>query len=275
MILVTGGGGLIGSALTNALAAGGTCVTSTSRSGGEGGRRLDLADVQAADLPDDVETAVLCAWHGGVNECGADPLGTAALNVDGNIALIRRLRAAGARIIFLSTSLVFSAPPTAPRSRLTPCCEYARQKAAVEAELDPRTDAVVRVTKVAETLLPRLRDWAGALKSGRSVGAANDLRVAPVTLSAVVLGLCSLASRFQPGIFQMSARRDASYHDLAMSLVRQLGVAPDLLLNAPLAGTLFDPVPATGLLDISGPPGCPDWPDGADAMQSLVEQATS
>lgn len=275
MILVTGGGGLIGAALTHALASGGACVASTSRSGGDGCQRLDLGDVQAADLPPGVETAVLCAWHGGVNECAADPVGTAALNVGGNIALIRRLRAAGARIMFLSTSLVFSAPPTAPRSRATPCCEYARQKVAVEAELNPDVDAVVRVTKVAETLLPRLRDWAGALKSGRTVRAANDLRVAPVTLAATILGLCSLASRFQPGIFQMSARCDASYHDLAMSLVRRLGVASDLLLNSPLAGTLFDPVPTTGLLDISGPPGCLEWPDGADAMQSLVEQATS
>lgn len=275
MILVTGGRGRIGSALATELTKQGVSVTTTSRKGGDGYLRLDLADIGGASLPPGVSTAVLGGWHGGVNECAADPAGTAALNVGGNISLIRKLKTAGARIIFLSTSLVFSSPPTAPRARLTPCCEYGRQKAEVEAALDPAVDAVVRVTKVAETLLPRLREWARALKAGQTVRAASDLRVAPVTLAAVVSGLCWLTGRFQPGIFQMSALREATYHELATRLAERLAVAPDLLLNAPLAGRLFDPVPTTALLDISGPPGCPQWPDGADAMQSLVEQAIS
>lgn len=274
MILITGGDGLIGGALARELAGRGAALAATSRRI-EAPWHLDLGDVARAVLPSGVSTAVLAAWHGGVNECAADPAGTAAINVRGHLALVERLRAAGASIIFLSTSLVFSAPPTAPRSPLTPCCDYARQKAAVEAALDPARDAVVRVTKVAETLLPRLRGWVADFKEGRTVRAAPDFRVAPVRLAEVASGLASLTLNFRPGVFQMSAACDTSYLEVACLLGRRLGVSPDLLLSEPPAGRLFDPVPSQGSLDIAGPPECRDWPSGSDAMQSLVEQAIS
>jgi nucleoside-diphosphate-sugar epimerase len=275
VILVTGGAGLVGSALTAALRARGAEVAGTSHSGRPGLLPLDLADPAAAPLPEGVETAVLCAWQGGVDACAADPAGTAARNVAGNIALATRLRSAGARVIFLSTSLVFAAPPSAPRSPVTPCCEYARQKVFVEAALDPARDAVVRVTKVAETLLPRLKTWAAELRAGRPVRVASAMKIAPVPLSDVASALASLALEFEPGVFQMSAARDVSYGDVAVALASRLGASPDLLLNAPPPGRLFDPVPVSGALEIAGPAEGRYWPGGADAMQSLVEQAIS
>ncbi len=276
MILVTGGEGLIGAALRDGLTQRGVACVGSSRRPHPGSVHLDLASVDEAVLPAGLTTAVLCAWQGGVAECAADPAATRAVNVAGNLALITRLRAAGANIMFLSTSLVFSGPGHAPASPTSPCCEYAKQKCEVEAALDPRRDAIIRVTKVGETLLPRLRAWAQDLRAGNAVQASEALRVAPVMLKEVAAGLGWLAEHFQPGIFQMSARHDSSYFEVAQKLAARLPFAAETLVANRSAGVqLFHPLPSTGALEWASPEGCPVWPDGGDALQLLVETAIS
>ena len=275
MILITGADGLIGGALFRLRVGRGVPCSGTSISGTAGLLPFELSHADHFDVPKGVETAVLCAWYGGVNECAAARAETHALNVDGNTALIGKLRRSGVNIIFLSTSLVFSGTEVGPFSTRMPCCEYARQKVAVEEALDPGRDAVVRVTKVGETLLPRLRGWAGNLARGEPIRVASDLRVACVMLHEVVGGLAWLAQNFQPGVFQMSAAKDAGYRDIACALAGRLQVSSNLLIDTPLEGGIFQAVPATGVLEIAGPVGCTEWPDGRDVLQTLVEQAIS
>ena len=272
MILVTGASGLIGSALVWRLRSESCDVWAPSREG-SAGEALALENASSAKLPAGLQTAFLCAWQGGVAEAAHDPQGTWRTNVEGNLALVRRLKQSGTKVIFISTSLVFSTSDTSAMAPLAPCCGYGEQKATVEAGLDVRHDAIVRVTKVGETLLPRLSQWATTLRAGGRVAAAGHLRVAPAMLEEVIEGLVGLAREFEPGIYQMSSRQDHSYLNLAQSLAAQVGgeVADD-----PEAGAgVFRPFPASGCLQISVPSRSRHWPSGADHAQRLVQSALS
>jgi dTDP-4-dehydrorhamnose reductase len=174
-------------------------------------------------------------------------------------------------VVFLSTSLVFSGAETSSSAPLSPCCLYGAQKAAVEAGLDSRHDVIVRITKLGETLLPRLAEWVKTLRSGGRVAAASRLRVAPVMLGEAVEGLVGLARDFQPGIYQMSAQQDHSY--LAEALSAQAGGAA---VDDPEAGAgVFDPWPVSGRLEIEVPGSPEGWPRGVDHTQRLVQRALS
>lgn len=275
VILVTGAGGLIGGALGRRLVAEGIEVLGTRRSG-ESARHFDLDDPTGIDWPEGISVAFLCAWRGGVGEAAEDPQSTWRTNVEGNMALIQDLKRAGAKVVFLSTSLVFSGEDTGPGARLSPCCLYGQQKVTVEAALDPRTDAIVRITKVGETLLPRMRSWAGQLRAKGGITAAQHLRVAPVMLDEVVSALSGFAVDFQPGIYQMSASKDHSYRELAGELARKAGYAGDLVADDPAAGAnVFAPFPQSGRLTRHAPTRSRTWPAGDDCTQLLVEGALS
>ena len=194
-------------------------------------------------------------------------------NVEGNLELAAKLRNSGVNVVFLSTSLVFSGADTSAAANVSPCCAYAEQKATVEKALEAGRDAIVRVTKVGETLMPRLSGWAATLRAGGRIAAAKHLRVAPVMLDEVVAGLMCLARRFEPGTYQMSAREDQSYFELGQSLASFAGGA---VVEDPSAGApFFHSFPVTGRLEIAAPAGCRQWPRGDDHAQRLVQSALS
>jgi dTDP-4-dehydrorhamnose reductase len=272
VILVTGASGLIGGALAQRLRSDGFEVWAPSRKG-RASDALNLDHVSSAELPPVLQTAFLCAWYGGVAEAASDPQGTRRSNVEGNLKLAGILRKAGTNMVFLSTSLVFSGADTSAAASLSPCCGYGEQKAAVEAGLDVRRDAIVRVTKVGETLMPRLSQWATTLSAGGRVAAAGHLRVAPVMLEEVVEGLAGLARIFQPGVYQMSAEQDHSYLELADAIAARTGGA---VADDSEAGVgVFRPLPLSGRLEIKAPARSEYWPRGLDHTQMLVQSALS
>jgi dTDP-4-dehydrorhamnose reductase len=270
VILVTGASGLIGGALAQKLRSKGAVVWAPPRLGNDA---LDLAKISSTKLPARITTAFLCAWHGSVAEAAQDPRGTHQVNVEGTRQLIDELRQTGAKIVFLSTSLVFSCADTSAYAPLSPCCLYGKQKASAESFCDVREDVIIRITKVGETLLPRLKHWSNSLRAGGQVAAAGHLRVAPVMLGEVVAGLAGLAYEFTPGIYQMSARRDYSYLELANFLALRVG---GLVTDDPGAGTsFFQTFPKVGCLKVTAPERCEVWPSGDDHVQSLVQTAIS
>ncbi len=272
MILVTGASGLVGGALTQRLRSDSFEVWAPSRKG-RSCDTFDLDHVSSVELPTGLQTAFLCAWHGGAAEAAHDPQSTQRTNVEGNLELVRRLKQAGTKVIFLSTSLVFSGTDSSATAPLSPGCAYGEQKAAVEAGLDVRNDAIVRVTKVGETLMPRLSQWAATLRAGGRVEAASHLRTAPVMLEEVVEGLVGLARDFEPGTYQMSARQDHSYLDLAGTLAAQAGGE---VVDDPAAGAdVFRLFPVSGRLEIAAPSRSRQWPSGDDHAQRLVQSALS
>jgi NAD(P)-dependent dehydrogenase (short-subunit alcohol dehydrogenase family) len=110
-VLVVGVDGQVGGPLADHLQSQGVNVLGTTRRKDrvENGRvYLDLAEPEEnwPALPD-VETAILCASVTRLETCENDPTGTAKVNVDGVVALARKLAARGTHILYLSTTGVF------------------------------------------------------------------------------------------------------------------------------------------------------------------------
>ncbi|HAZ07874.1 MAG TPA: hypothetical protein DCZ01_04965 [Elusimicrobia bacterium] len=234
--LVVGADGLIGNALLAKLAAAGSPVVGTTRRNPAGCRvvRLDLSEPPASwRLPPSVSTAFLCAGLTKTDDCRKNPVSSSRINVDAVGSLAGRLADHGAFVVFLSSSQVFSgavarcaqdAPPD-------PISEYGRQKAATERRVLSlgKRGAAVRLTKVAETLLPLFSRWEAALRHGQEIRPFSDMTAAPVPLSLVVEALTRLADRRLAGITQVSADRDLSYADMARLVAVHAGADPALI----------------------------------------------
>lgn len=233
--LVVGADGLIGSALLAELRSRGLAAVGTSRRQGSGHLPLDLVEPGRFTAPRGGGIAFLCAGCGGIAECAADPVRTSAVQVEGLARLAGTLSAAGFRVVLVSSSLVFDGMRSmpGPDDPPTPACEYGRQKATLES-LMPEGSAIVRVTKIAESLEPRLRGWRESLRNHGTIRAASRLRLAPVALADLTGQLAFLAGSFKPGVFQLSAADDLSYFELAGMLAGSLGFAASSVTDDPV-----------------------------------------
>ncbi len=135
-VVVTGASGLVGGRLVPALRAAGHQVTGTFHQRGptaEAERPLDLcqrgaaARLLAEERPDLVVHAAAAA---NPTECELDPDRARAVNVDAVDALARSVRDCGARLIHLSTDLVFDGGrgPFTEEDEPAPLSVYAQTK---------------------------------------------------------------------------------------------------------------------------------------------------
>ncbi|MEN6344244.1 MAG: sugar nucleotide-binding protein [Armatimonadia bacterium] len=234
------------------------CLGTTRRDGSTPDRLpLDLAGIPADwRPPEGVAVAYLCAAVTSTNQCRSDPEGTRRTNVIGTLAVARTLREAGAHLVFLSTNLVFdgSVPHQRAYSPTCPQTEYGRQKAEVEAKLLEQPGAtVLRLTKVLTSHMGLVQGWLSELREGRSIQPLSDLPLAPVSLPQVVEALSTLGLRRPEGIFQLSARDDFAYAEMAQLLAKGLGVEPGLVqpICSKDAGLDLEHVPRFTSLDTS------------------------
>lgn len=262
MILIVGGDGLIGCELHRLLVAAGENVLATTRRCGSEAIHLDLAQADAFSVPPGVRTAVVCAGIGSLQQCADDPEETARINVEGSATVARKVAATGGTVVALSTNLVLNGARPGARADepVGPCCEYGRQKAALEEQLQGSQFACVRLTKVMETLRPRFRNWKGILVGGGEVSASAELRFSPVPLRQVCAALAELVRNFQPGIFHVSGDRDFSYQEAVAELAGILGADGKQVRADRLGGVnLFSPVPRFATLGRSVPSDCSRW----------------
>lgn len=255
--LIVGGDGLIGAALTSELRRAGVHVLRTTRRPDVDGLRLDLTrDPATVVLPEAVDVAFLCAAQSRLQDCAVDPVGTQLVNVDHTVQLAARLVAAGAFVVFVSTTQVFdgSQPGRHPLDVTCPVTEYGRQKAAAEAALlgllGERV-AILRLTKVIGPGMPLLWGWAQALRRGEPVHPFADAFMAPVPLSCSVQALQLLANRRAAGLWHLSATRDIPYAAAARYLGKRVGARPELVQPVPAAASGVVP-PRHTTLDASG-----------------------
>lgn len=238
--LVVGGDSLIGSALGTHLERAGKRVVSTTRRREAAGNRvfLDLAgDVDQWQLPEPVSVAIICAGVTKIEDCGRDPASSAHINVDSVVKLVKRLAAAGAFTIYLSTNQVFdgSVPRRPPTDMLSPETEYGRQKAEVERQISSfASDAtsVVRLTKVLGPQSLLLQSWVNALRNAEVIHPFRNMVMSPVSLCFVVTVLERLCERRLPGTFQVSSDVEVTYAQVAYYLAEKIGASPDLIQPA-------------------------------------------
>ncbi|OGS36227.1 MAG: hypothetical protein A2506_10575 [Elusimicrobia bacterium RIFOXYD12_FULL_66_9] len=236
-VLVVGGDGLVGRALTARLTAAGRRVVSTTRrAAAHDPRFLDLSDVAAWRPPEGVSLAFLCAAAARLEACRRDPEGSARVNVTGTLAVARALSAAGAFVVGFSSDRVFDGAHPRRRAEESPCpsSEYGRQKAALEEGLTRLTRAaVIRLTKVLGADDALFAGWAAKLRAGSAVEAFKDATLSPIPAAVVAEAAVRAGGLSAGGLYQLSGADDTAYTEAARALARQLGADPSLV--APIA----------------------------------------
>jgi dTDP-4-dehydrorhamnose reductase len=257
-VLVVGGDGTIGAAVAARLEAMDTPVVRTSRRGSARSIPLDLAALPAAWTPPaGVTAAVLCAAITSTDACRDRQEECHRVNVTATVDIGRRLAAAGARVIFLSTNMVFdgTVPWVSPDTPRCPQTAYGRMKAEAEEGLLAigDTTTVVRLTKVVGRTLPVIERWRASLSRGEEIRPLADLVMAPVSLDFAAAAIVAAVPAPLGAILQVSARADISYADVASRLAARWGAAAGLVRPATAAdlGIRLEHVPAHTTLDAS------------------------
>lgn len=237
--IVFGADGTIGGALARALEARGDIVHGTTRRPALAGPRrplLDLAtsDVAAFPLPE-ADVAFFCAAIVSYAECRTNPELARRVNVINPAVLARRLVAAGARVVLLSTSAVFGGKaPNVPAERAPcPCTVYGELAAEAEKQFTAlgKAASIVRLTKLITPDAKRFTNWIDALSRGQAVVAFSDLRMAPISLDDAISALLAIAASPAGGIYQISGSSDISYYEAARHIALRLRVAPTLVIE--------------------------------------------
>jgi dTDP-4-dehydrorhamnose reductase len=246
-IIIVGGDGEIGRALAGAMGHRGAIVTTRRLpTGNRYNNRygLDLSRVAndagiAENFVNNVVqkkngvVAYLAAAISGYQQCEENPVGTEIVNVVANATLAQALIRRGVHIVFLSSGGVFSGEHDSPEEKTfcDPISEYGRQKASLETsllEMAKGTDvtgsvAIVRLTKVLSERTPRISGWIRDLCAGRSIEAALDLKVSPVSLQNAIYGLIRIGSERRAGVYHLSGDRNLPWYSIGVSLAVALG----------------------------------------------------
>jgi dTDP-4-dehydrorhamnose reductase len=238
--LIVGADGDIGSALARALSNRGDEVYGTTRrteASTSTNIYFDLADSDPnnAVLPP-VDVAVFCAAIASFAECRRNRDQAHRVNVSAPVALARRLTAAGAHVVLLSTGAVFdwSTPYVRADSPPRPVTVYGALKAEAEKEFLALGNAasVVRFSKVLTPQFKLCVGWINTLQSGAPINAFSDLRMSPIGLGDAVEAIMSVIDDGSGGIFQLTGSRDISYFDTGLHLAQRLGVPAERVQKA-------------------------------------------
>lgn len=239
--LLVGGDSEIGTATFAYMAEQGHSVWATTRRaeqlGAPGRILLDLA--QSADswhLPADVDSACILAAVARLKACNDDPHGSARINVDQTLALVERLLAQRAYVLFLSTNQLFDGTRAQVPADAAPCpiSEYGRQKARTEAALraamaQGKPVAILRFGKVVSPGIELLLNWRDKLASGRRIQAFFDMVMAPLPVALAAQAIDALLVSRRPGIWQLTGPRDVSYSAVARHIAERVGADPRLV----------------------------------------------
>ena len=237
--LVLGGDSLVGSTLLAHYRRLGRPASGTSRRPGKGpdgaGLFLDLA---APDLPaldgTPWQTAVVCAAITSMQACEADPDLSWRVNVDGTLAVMRRLAEQGTAMVFVSSSQVFDGetPMPAEDAPTAPKNAYGRQKLAVEQAIarEGLPAAILRVSKVlADRPVGVFKGWSETLARGQPVVAASNMALSPIMVADVAEAARRLADGGLHGTWHLGASDQIGYDAAALLMAERLGLPPGLV----------------------------------------------
>ena len=267
-ILITGAGGFVGAALLRALERWpGAGVLATGRRPARdtvwhrgGYAELDVLDADAVEraFEDFAPSLVVhLAAESRVEACETDRAGCWALNVDTVETLASACHRHGARLILMSSDMVFSGAggPYAEDARPGPINAYGRTKLAAENTL--RTSrlqhwAIARTTLVYGRPAPGARgnlvSWlVRELSAGRPVRVVADQRRTPTLDADLADGLVRLIRYGKNGIYHLAGREWLSPFDTALRVADAFGLDRTLVSPATTAAVHPDaPRPILG-----------------------------
>lgn len=254
-ILITGASGLLGAYLLRE-----ACQSSDQVHGWSGSRQaeffgipvkpVDLTKPQlVASALDEVDPEVILhtAALARVADCQQDPRRARQVNVEGSETLVEQASRKGARLLLVSTDLVFDGEkaPYRERDEARPLSVYGRTKRQAEqVVLGYAGAAVVRVGLLFGPSLngqPSFFDQqVTALRNGRPITLYADEWRTPLALSTAATALLAIARSSFRGLLHLGGPERMSRLEMGMRLAGSLGVSPGCIVaeQRPTAGEM-------------------------------------
>lgn len=259
-VLVTGAGGLLGTALCARLARDEYRVISHTRSGSGGFLLEDAARIEPAIGSCHPDWIIHAAGNTNLDACEADPAAAGRLHVAASTELARAAALHGSRFLYVSTDSVYDGDLSGPHGEadpVRPVNHYARTKwGGEEACLRALpTTVVARVNFFGvHPMRPQgLVAWLlENLRSGRDVNGFTDVHFNPLLNHDLADLLTEMVARdLAGGIYNLGAADACSKHEFARRVARRLGtpverVRPTLLADSGLP----TPRPRNTVMDI-------------------------
>lgn len=227
-VVVLGAAGMLGRAVTSALAAGGYAHTARTRA------EVDLGAFDARVIPEGTGTLINCAaW---TNVDAAESHEAEATRINGHAVgeLAQRCRQVGALMVHYSTDYVFSGQATVPYSVAEPRAPinaYGRSKALGE-ELLERSGGEFLLLRTSWVYAPWgknfVRTIVGLARERPTLRVVNDQRGRPSSaeeIARVSLALCQRGAR---GTFHVADAGECTWFDLAKAAVAGAGLGTDV-----------------------------------------------
>ncbi len=260
--MVIGGEGELGSGLIRHIQKAGGHVHATyiTKAQGNSAERsfLDLGgDVSSWVIPGRFTIAFLCAAVTSMESCRIQPDVSRKVNVENTLNIARRLSETGAALFFPSTSLVFDGKSPFRRANepVNPQCEYGCQKIEAERGLAELTDrvSIIRFTKIIGRTMPLLQNWIAALRQGKTIHPFSNMVLAPVSLRYAVEVISTVMEKNSYGLWQVSAKEDITYEQLARYVAEKIDVSQKLIqpVKAEQSALKLKTIPMHTTLDTS------------------------
>lgn len=257
--LVIGGDGLLGSSLVSHLTQTGQRVHSTYFFNDQicaGSSFLDLrGDISNWRIPGPIVVAFLCAAVTALDQCRTQPKETRKINVENTLSLAKRISQTGAALFFPSSNLVFDGlvPFRRATDPVSPRCEYGRQKVETERGLSDLTErvSIVRFAKIIGPGTALIQNWITDLRQGKAIHPFSDMVLSPVPLRFATEAIIAIMQREKYGLWQVSAREDVTYEQMARYLARKMGISQKLVepISVGQSGLRFETLPEHTTLD--------------------------
>jgi dTDP-4-dehydrorhamnose reductase len=240
-VLVTGATGQLGAYLVRELVERGSEVVAwggsqTALVAGVPARPVDITDEPGlADAFAEAGPAVVihAAAMSAVADCARHPARAQTVNAHGTAILALLCNATGARLVYVSTDLVFDgeAAPYAERDEPSPLTVYGRTKAAGEsAVLASPGHAVVRVSLLFGPSRNGKANFfdgqVAALRTGRPVRLFHDEWRTPLGLATAARALVGIATSDVSGLLHLGGSERMSRLEMGRRLAAHLGVEP-------------------------------------------------
>lgn len=259
-LLITGATGLLGGHLLAEIARRGISgVGCGGPSRGAGG--LDLCDRAAVFALFEsvrpsavIHTAALSA----IAECARDSARARAINVDGAANVAAAANAVGARLVHVSTDLVFGGDeaPYAEDAAPAPTSVYGATKlASEEAVLGSPRAVIARVSLLFGPTRTARRGFFDqqleSLRAGTSIALFDDEWRTPLSLRAAAEGLVALAQADDVGVFHLGGPERMSRHEMGVRLARAASCSSEPITRSSRTAVAGEPRPRDVSLDTS------------------------
>jgi dTDP-4-dehydrorhamnose reductase len=224
-VLLLGASGLLGSALARTLGERVAARTYLAHVLPDS-VRFDARNSSVADLLKGLgarpQAAVVLLGITNIDACAKDPVGTAAVNVQGVTRVIRELSALGILPVFTSSDAVFDGTHawSTEEDEARPILTYGRQKLEVERFM-ARLESPWLAVRLPKLLEPVLDGWIGDLAQDKVISCAVDQFFTPAAADDAARAIVALIDRGAHGLVHVAGPERLSRRELLHAVVEE------------------------------------------------------